>query len=551
TPNDLVGELPGGQKFILTDYLVLVKATDGALPPPLTLNDGVVIDGAEVMAALAEVDLDLVGDTAAGGQAGPNAIGNAGFSTYFPEELGGGLQAGLGGDQPGGLGDALSHPNGGLGDPGGLGGIPTGGGLFAQFTQGTLDIEVSTGIEISGYENALPNQHLGDTTLLPANLMKVNIAMEPSNEATYRDSLTFNDIPDGATLYVRGIDVSGDIIGNSYTIELLALSVAEQEALLDAVYMIAPEDSGVDFLLTAEAVFGGPSGNLTVLAETLVIVDAVAEKAVIDVPASDEYDEDGNDGQPDGQNPATNALSIPLTGTVTTQDIDGSEDVSKITIELTGLPAGSVISGSGSVLIDAIGTISAGTTVTFQGFNYSDGTIDTTGAGTPFTAVFTGVESGRLVFEPVSGSTFGFDAVVIDGAIVIDPPHHWHGQFGVTVDASSMDFDYDADLTQDNDLAEADAVSYTVNVKSINDKPVVEDIGDATPESVDPTVPADADVLTTYTDTINGGDADLNDSHALSLVDIEAANVPAGSDIVTVSGSDVAYTSTDVTIPNI
>ncbi len=81
SPNDLVGQLPSGEQFVLADYLVLVKATGGALPPPLTLNDGTVIEGAEVLAALGDVNLDLVGDTAAGGQAGPNATGNASYTS--------------------------------------------------------------------------------------------------------------------------------------------------------------------------------------------------------------------------------------------------------------------------------------------------------------------------------------------------------------------------------------------------------------------------------------------------------------------------------------
>ncbi|MEJ1462196.1 MAG: LamG domain-containing protein, partial [Candidatus Sedimenticola sp. (ex Thyasira tokunagai)] len=262
TPNDLIGELPGGEKFVLADYLVLVKATDGALPPPLTLNDGTVIDGAEVLAALGDINLDLVGDTAAGGQTGPNATGNAGFSVYFPEGLGDNLLHGPYAPDPGDLG---------AGDEGSL--------LFGQQTLGTLDIEVLTDVEISGYEDAQPNQHIGDYTLA---LMKVNIAMTPSNEATYRDSLTLNDIPDGAVLYVGGTDAANivTVVGGSYTIELLTLSETDQEALLDSVYMIAPDDSDVDYPLTAEAVFGGPTGDLAVPADTTVIVDAVADMPV-------------------------------------------------------------------------------------------------------------------------------------------------------------------------------------------------------------------------------------------------------------------------------
>ncbi|MEJ1298109.1 MAG: hypothetical protein RPU63_11605, partial [Candidatus Sedimenticola sp. (ex Thyasira tokunagai)] len=262
TPNDLIGELPGGEKFVLADYLVLVKATDGALPPPLTLNDGTVIDGAEVLAALGDINLDLVGDTAAGGQTGPNATGNAGFSVYFPEGLGDNLLHGPYAPDPGDLG---------AGDEGNL--------LFGQQTLGTLDIEVLTDVEISGYEDAQPNQHIGDYTLA---LMKVNIAMTPSNEATYRDSLTLNDIPDGAVLYVGGTDAANivTVVGGSYTIELLTLSETDQEALLDSVYMIAPDDSDVDYPLTAEAVFGGPTGDLAVPADTTVIIDAVADMPV-------------------------------------------------------------------------------------------------------------------------------------------------------------------------------------------------------------------------------------------------------------------------------
>ncbi len=256
-----MGELPGGETFVLADYLVLVKATDGALPPPLTLNDGTVIEGAEVLAALGEVNLDLVGDPAAGGQAVPNATGNASYTVYFPE----------------GLGDYLLHgpfaP-----DPSAFGAYDQLDDLVGQRTLGTADIEVLTSIKISGYEDAQPNQHLGDDTL---DLMKAEITMVPSNEATYRISLTLNDIPDGALLYVGGT-TPADIVtvaGGSYTVDLSGLSTTDQEALLDSVYMIAPPDSDIDFTLSAVAVFGGPTGDLDVPVETLVIVDAVAEQA--------------------------------------------------------------------------------------------------------------------------------------------------------------------------------------------------------------------------------------------------------------------------------
>ncbi|MES9900914.1 MAG: hypothetical protein ABW148_18105, partial [Sedimenticola sp.] len=396
SPNDLVGELPGGETFVLADYLVLVKATDGALPPPLTLNDGTVIEGAEVLAALGEVNLDLVGDPAAGGQAVPNATGNASYTVYFPE----------------GLGDYLLHgpfaP-----DPSAFGAYDQLDDLVGQRTLGTADIEVLTSIKISGYEDAQPNQHLGDDTL---DLMKAEITMVPSNEATYRISLTLNDIPDGALLYVGGT-TPADIVtvaGGSYTVDLSGLSTTDQEALLDSVYMIAPPDSDIDFTLSAVAVFGGPTGDLDVPVETLVIVDAVAEQAdLLDQNDATAFSYTYNEDQ---------SLDDPAPGNVAT------------TPWTTGETGWSNDLADGNNYVDAVPVYGIG-------FQAAATDVDQ-GRSTPTTGDDRGSEYiAEITIDPVStGDAFGTAAfsALLDGTVLAD---------GITVDVRAEYIDAAGDLT--------------------------------------------------------------------------------------------------------
>ncbi len=63
-------------------------------------------------------------------------------------------------------------------------------------------------------------------------------------------------------------------------------------ALLDSIYLIGPEDSDVDFLMGAVALFGGPTGDDPVDVETTVIIDAVVDMPIIpEVEAANELDD--------------------------------------------------------------------------------------------------------------------------------------------------------------------------------------------------------------------------------------------------------------------
>ncbi|MES9857027.1 MAG: type I secretion C-terminal target domain-containing protein [Sedimenticola sp.] len=266
-PANLLATLPGGETQSFPDYLVLTQA---GVPPELTLIDGSTVAGEEIIALVDEINYDLLAPAA--GPTGPNAAGGgAGFTPYGTGALGDLLMHGPYNPDPGDLPDF-----GAKADEVGLN------------TDGSFELDVITGFQVSGYEDGQPGQYLGD---YEESAMKVEVSMSPNNQATYRVSLTLSDLPEGSVLYVEGSPVS--ITGGAYTINLLGYTDEAQQAILDSIYLIGPEDSDVDFLLTAEAVFGGPTGELAVPADTTVIIDAVADMPVIPetIPEEDVSDQ--------------------------------------------------------------------------------------------------------------------------------------------------------------------------------------------------------------------------------------------------------------------
>ncbi len=178
-PANLIASLPGGETQSFEDYLVLTQA---GLPPALTLTDGSVIPGEEIIALVDEINYDLLAPAA--GPEGPNAAGGAFNTPYGNSVLGDLLKHGPYAPDPGGLPDYDANPD-----------------QVGLETDGSLELQVITGVEVSGYEDGQPNQHLGD---YQESTMKVDVSMEPNNEATYRISLTLSDLPEGSELYVGG-----------------------------------------------------------------------------------------------------------------------------------------------------------------------------------------------------------------------------------------------------------------------------------------------------------------------------------------------------------
>ncbi|MEJ1469827.1 MAG: type I secretion C-terminal target domain-containing protein [Candidatus Sedimenticola sp. (ex Thyasira tokunagai)] len=307
-PANLLATLPGGETQTFADYLVLTQV---GLPPALTLTDGSVIPGEEIIALVDEINYDLLAPAA--GPTGPNgAGGGAGFTPYGTGALGDQLLHGPYGPDPGGLPE-FDRPDYELH-------------LAAANTNGTVVVEVidsASGYVGAGYEDGQPNQHIGDYS---TSAMKIVVTMAPGNVDTERVDLTLSGIPDGSELYVGGT-TPGDLVtvtGGTYVVNLQGLTDAEQLALLDSIYLIGPKDSDVDFTLYAEARFSGPSGELIVPVEALVVLDAVAEAAVISPPIEEDfiynYSEDNEDGEP----------IFGIGFSTETTDSDGSEDISRV-----------------------------------------------------------------------------------------------------------------------------------------------------------------------------------------------------------------------------
>jgi len=89
-PADLVVQLPDGSEVIFPNYLPLAQA--GA-PPAITLEDGTVVPGQEIVSLIEDLDYDLIAPAAGGDTVGPVTGGGAGFAS----------------DPSGSLGDDIGH----------------------------------------------------------------------------------------------------------------------------------------------------------------------------------------------------------------------------------------------------------------------------------------------------------------------------------------------------------------------------------------------------------------------------------------------------------
>lgn len=264
-PANLLATLPNGEIQSFPDYLALSQA---GLPPALSLVDGTVIEGEDILALVDEINYDLLAPAA--GPEGPNATGGgAGFTPYTSGLLGDQLNHGPFSGDPGGLPETKA-PEYELHLATAVGGV-------------VVDIDVidaATGVAGGGYEDGQPNQHLGDDESSP---MKVEVSVIVTSADTEMVSLTLSGIPEGFSLYVGGTLPGHEVpvTDGSYLIDLDGMTSEEQSALLDTIYLTGPEDSDTDFTLYAEALFSTPSGELLVPAETVVALDAVADMPLI------------------------------------------------------------------------------------------------------------------------------------------------------------------------------------------------------------------------------------------------------------------------------
>ena len=76
-PTDLVVLLPDGSEVVFPNYIPLAQA--GA-PPAITLEDGTVVPGQEIVSLIEDLDYDLIAPAAGNDVVGPQTGGGAGFS---------------------------------------------------------------------------------------------------------------------------------------------------------------------------------------------------------------------------------------------------------------------------------------------------------------------------------------------------------------------------------------------------------------------------------------------------------------------------------------
>ncbi|MES9875590.1 MAG: cadherin-like domain-containing protein [Candidatus Sedimenticola sp. PURPLELP] len=329
-PGNLVATLPGGEEQVYADYLVLAQA---GLPPALSLADGTVIDGNEVIGLIDNLDFDLLATAAGAGAQNGNGAG-AGYNQYSNE----------------GLGDDLGH-DGFSGDPGqGDGGDGAATPNAAEVTSGFFTASVVTGDFLFGFEDGLENAHLGDPTFTPMQVL-IEFFLGAS---TFVQSVDIAGIPEGATVFLYDADhpqfddpqfdpADADAYptGGSLTLIYPAGSGAAAFSDLFKVFVQPPADSDEDFEFDISAVLVGPSGILPITADPVpAFVDGVADMPVVEkgdeatildqsdfdpsiVPSSNVADS-GTD-EPGGQNAdGRNLLDIGITATF--DDVtDGSE----------------------------------------------------------------------------------------------------------------------------------------------------------------------------------------------------------------------------------
>ncbi len=89
-PADLVVQLPDGTEIVFPNYIPLAQA---GVPPAITLEDGSVIPGQEIVSLIDNLDYDLIAPAAGNDTVGPTTGGGAGFLA----------------DPSGSLGDDIGH----------------------------------------------------------------------------------------------------------------------------------------------------------------------------------------------------------------------------------------------------------------------------------------------------------------------------------------------------------------------------------------------------------------------------------------------------------
>ncbi|MEH6630454.1 MAG: DUF5801 repeats-in-toxin domain-containing protein, partial [Halopseudomonas aestusnigri] len=305
-------------------FLNLVEESQGADAPVLVIGGVELSAGLLIGQAQALVDGDTL-ETAAGAGAGPTGGGG---STYSDD-----------------LGNSIDLLNAqGVIDPtelefGLIGGTeditdPAQGSLDITFITTTTDVSGNdlggiSGSFAGGFEDWLPNQHVGgdldgDSDPFtstggrdPESLefygapMQVVFTFTPTDNETL-DSVTINGIPEGAALFVGGVEFgAGDF------------PVTIDDADFGDVYLLPPEHSDADITFNGSGQITDPdSGETATLSfETTAIIDAVA-----DMPSGE--------GAEGGENSPRGHYNIDEEGASRSAETGDPADISNPNIEI-------------------------------------------------------------------------------------------------------------------------------------------------------------------------------------------------------------------------
>ncbi len=312
---DLVILLPSGAEITFTFFFVIAsQQEEGGLPPTLSLADGTVMDPLQVIAQIEDFDPNAV-ETAAGLGGGG---GNASFSTFESVDMGPGDNAldllgnlvGFSFGLPGGEELHTDDIEGLFQDVTALSEVrPVG------LSPGATGL-VSGDFE-GGFEDALPNQHLGAVNAANETKTRLVVSFVPADDEVV-DSFTVEGIPLDVRIFIRPLDGGADAEVPHDG------SVTVPGNLLNNIFLIAPDDADADIPLSYTALVSdpdSPGSSIPLTGEFTVVIDAVA-----DVPSVGSTGSGGSFVE--GTIPSVEAVAgdtVAVDLDVRSNDLDGSE----------------------------------------------------------------------------------------------------------------------------------------------------------------------------------------------------------------------------------
>ncbi len=330
---DLVFNFNDGTQLVLDNFAEISPM------PTLMLPDGTILAGDVIVAQLSDPSTDVFNlETAAGPGAG--AGGQFSYSDDFGDVI-----------------DLIDN----------LPPLPFTTLAFNTFTAEEIDPEAinnpgtftpnfftpfSAGVS-GGFEDWQPNQHIGDNSVFPMQLV-INYT-PPAGDNDVVDAINVADIPAGTLVFIGTPGVPGSFTAVNVVNGEINISSADLGS--QSIFMLPPADSDVDFTVTVNLTTSDPdTGEVTVLTNTATaVIDAVADIPEVDGTVS------LADGTVDGSAvTGADGQNISFNVDIDFSDNDGSE---VHTITVTGVPQEwSLISDGG---LNATETVNADGTVTY------------------------------------------------------------------------------------------------------------------------------------------------------------------------------------------